>query len=149
MLHIRVSPGKKSVYYPRVHTSVLWSTLFMLSGARVWSVPDESCVRESVLPGFIRVCLVKGVQTRTSAAFIKITDTWCWPDKCRVYASPCQPVFVLNEREMTIRVDCRARCSAKLTLIECRGNLDWYGYIHIIRYIMGRARSKGDVAIRN
>lgn len=30
-----------------------------------------------ILPGFIHVRLVKGVQTRTSATFIKITDTWC------------------------------------------------------------------------
>lgn len=60
---------------------------------RVWSMPDESCVRESVLPGFIHVRLVKGVQTRTSAAFIKITDTWRYPDKCRKLGLRASPAY--------------------------------------------------------
>lgn len=39
----------------------------------------------------------------------------------------CLPLFILNEREMTIRVDCRAISrSAKMTLIEYRGNVEKY-----------------------
>lgn len=108
-----------------LHTiGILYSTLVMLvgrgrGGARGWSVPDGSCVRESVLPGFIRVCLVKGVQTRTSAAFIKITDNFA-PSRINVgkpglRGTLPRPVrlFILNARETMMRVDCRARRSAK------------------------------------
>lgn len=145
MIHIRVhlqgeEEGEEKCLLPAcTYTGTALDTLHVLWGCVVWSVSDESCVRESVLLEFIRVCLVKGVQTRTSAAFIKITDIWCCPDKCRGPGLPVSPpLFILNERETMIRVDCRTRCSAKLTLIECRGNLDWYGHIHVTRHIMER-----------
>lgn len=132
------------MYIPYIGTVL--DNLHTLSGVRVWSCAGWILrVRESVLPGFIRVCLVKGVQTRTSAAFIKITDTWCCTNKCRepglcIRSLAPRPLFILNERKTMIRVDCRARCSTKADFNRVSGKL---GLIraHIIRYIIERARN--------